>query len=614
MPVARESGTIRFGRRISIETPEHVVLRLELAGMGSRMAAGILDLILLAMFLGLVLAAFTAVEAFTGWFRHWLVAALIFLGFLTFWGYFALFEALTGGRTPGKRRVGIRVVMDTGHPLTFQAAMVRNLVRLVDLQPAGAYAVGLLFVFFNRRHQRLGDMVAGTLVVRDQPEDEALTAPSVPMPQVLDAGPPVLSDDEFRLLDQLMARLGDLQPEVRSRFTANLAERLVDRLLVVDEQPDAPPADRGLTTAPRHEQLLVRLHDEEARRRKARTAARRAGTGVATSGTARHFVATRQAAWEAFRLRALEIEKRGLTSLSGNELTAFAAEYRVAAADLARARTYGVDRRVLAYLERIVGAGHNAVYGLRGVRRLPIGRLLLTEFPSAAYRARYYIAVACLLFLLPGIVGYALVRERPDIVHEILPDGMIARAESGEYQRQMGRGYAEAPSPYLPMVASSIVTNNVQVAFGAFAFGVTAGVGTVVVLLFNGLFFGAVLGMFVNYGLGAWILTFVAGHGVLELTAIFMAGGAGLLVGRAILTPGDLTRHDALAIHGRLAIRLVGAAICLLALAGIIEGFLSASPAPSVFKLGVSAASAALVALYFAAGRRAAASGRDAAP
>jgi uncharacterized membrane protein SpoIIM required for sporulation len=163
------------------------------------------------------------------------------------------------------------------------------------------------------------------------------------------------------------------------------------------------------------------------------------------------------------------------------------------------------------------------------------------------------------------------------------------------------------------MVASSIVTNNVQVAFGAFAFGVTAGVGTVVVLLFNGLFFGAVLGMFVNYGLGAWILTFVAGHGVLELTAIFMAGGAGLLVGRAILAPGDLTRHDALAIGGRLAIRLVGAAICLLALAGLIEGFLSASPAPSALKLGVSAASVVLVMLYFAAGRRAAASGEEAA-
>jgi uncharacterized membrane protein SpoIIM required for sporulation len=184
---------------------------------------------------------------------------------------------------------------------------------------------------------------------------------------------------------------------------------------------------------------------------------------------------------------------------------------------------------------------------------------------------------------------------------------MISRAEAGQAQAQAGRGYAETPSPYLPLVASSIIANNVQVAFGAFAFGITAGVGTLVVLSFNGLFFGAVLGLFANYGLATWLLTFVAGHGILELTAIFMAGGAGLLIGRAVVAPGDLMRRDALVRNGRLAIELVGAAACLLLLAGTIEGFLSASNAPTLLKLTVSAASAVLVAAYFAAGRRAAA-------
>jgi uncharacterized membrane protein SpoIIM required for sporulation len=188
---------------------------------------------------------------------------------------------------------------------------------------------------------------------------------------------------------------------------------------------------------------------------------------------------------------------------------------------------------------------------------------------------------------------------------QILPDVMIARAESGEYEQAAGRGYAETPSPYLPFVASSIITNNVQVAFGAFAFGITAGVGTVVVLAFNGLFFGAVLGLFANYRLAGWILTFVAGHGVLELTAIFIAGAAGLLVGRALVAPGDLARRDALVVYGRSAIRLVGAAACLLVVAGLIEGFVSASGAPAPLKLAVSAASVVVVVLYFAAGRRA---------
>src|SRR2546425_11426844 len=185
-------------------------------------------------------------------------------------------------------------------------------------------------------------------------------------------------------------------------------------------------------------------------------------------------------------------------------------------------------------------------------------------------------------------------------LHDALP---ISRAEAGRERRAEGRGYAETPSLYLPLVASRIVTNNLQVAFGAFAFGITAGVGTAVVLVFNGLFFGAVLGLFANYGLAGWLLTFVAGHGVLELTAIFIAGGAGLLVGRALIAPGDLTRRDALVVAGRHAIRLVGASACLLCLAATIEGFLSASDAPAGWKYAVSAATAVLLFLYLRSGR-----------
>jgi len=143
----------------------------------------------------------------------------------------------------------------------------------------------------------------------------------------------------------------------------------------------------------------------------------------------------------------------------------------------------------------------------------------------------------------------------------------------------------------------------VQVAFLGFAFGITAGIGTVLLLVFNGLHFGAVLGLFANYGLAGWLLTFVAGHGVLELSAIFIAGGAGLLVARALLAPGDLTRRDALVLAGRQAVRLVGASVLLLGLAGTIEGLLSASDAPAPFKFATSGATVVLLILYLASGR-----------
>ncbi len=589
MSSPRPQTGLPYARRISVETPEHVVLRLELAGLGSRLAAGLFDLLVLFFLLLLLSAAYSALAAFGAVARGWGTAVLILAWFLAFWGYFALFEALAGGRTLGKRRVGIRVVMDTGHPVTFQAALIRNLVRIVDVQPLGAYVVGLLFVFFHPHHKRLGDLVAGTVVVRDRPEEFEFSSERAEVAEgVVDAGPPALTDDEFRLLEQYVARLDELAPDVRLRFSRELAQRFDDRFPHRDPRPEA---------------FLLKLHQEELAKRRSKTAARRTAGRAAAAGTAERFVAMRQQAWEAFRARALQAERNGLRGLSGRELTAFAAQYREIAADLARARTYGVDPRVAASLERVVGTGHNALYGLRGVRRLPLGRLLLRDLPAAAYRSRAYVLAACALFMLPGVVGYVLVRDRPTIAREILPDVVIARAEGGEYQRSAGRGYAEAPSPYLPIVASSIVTNNVQVAFGAFALGITAGIGTAFVLAFNGLFFGAVLGLFAQYGLAGWILTFVAGHGVLELTAIFIAGGAGLLVARAVVAPGDLARRDALVLNGREALRLVGAATCLLVLAGVIEGFLSASAAPAALKLSVSAASAVLVGLYFSAGR-----------
>src|SRR5207249_7099636 len=132
--------------------------------------------------------------------------------FVLTWGYFLLFEAFNDGRTPGKRLTGIRVVMDTGHRLTFTAAAVRNLVRVVDAQPLFSYLLGFGFVLFHPQNKRLGDIVAGTIVVRDRPEDVRLgavagAADAAAGREAVETGPPELSDEEFRLLDQFLERL-----------------------------------------------------------------------------------------------------------------------------------------------------------------------------------------------------------------------------------------------------------------------------------------------------------------------------------------------------------------------------------------------------------------------
>ena len=139
--------------------------------------------------------------------------------------------------------------------------------------------------------------------------------------------------------------------------------------------------------------------------------------------------------------------------------------------------------------------------------------------------------------------------------------------------------------------------------YEALAGGLAGGILTVLSLVYNGLSLGIGFGVFANHHAAGYLATFIAGHGVLELTAIFISGGAGLRLAQALVAPGDLTRKDALVLQGAVALRMIGAVVCLLVVAGAIEGLLSASDAPPAYKFAVSALSGVLLACYFASGR-----------
>src|SRR6266705_1476390 len=396
MPDTRAPTVPQFTRRLRVETPEHLVLELELAGLGSRMAAavcdaGVLTLAYLLLGLGIQLLPTPTRGAGESPWSTLAAVVLVLTVFLLFWGYFLLFEALNGGRTPGTRLMGIRVVMDTGHPLTFTAAAVRNLGRNVDMHPALTYLVGLGFVLFHPQNKRLGDIVAGTVVVRDRPEDLHLAGVPTnrqPGAEPLETGPPELSDEEFRLLDQYLERLERLDGTLRRRFTADLAARFAPRFPRRDPDPEA---------------FLMRLHAGEFEKRSGRLAARPTEGAGRTTVAAERFVTRKRDSWEAFRTLAARAERIGLKQLGAAEIPGFAARYREVAADLARARTYGVDPRVLEYLERVVSAGHNAVYGRHIGHRVHMGRLVLGELPAAVVAARAYVVTALLVFAVPAM-------------------------------------------------------------------------------------------------------------------------------------------------------------------------------------------------------------------
>jgi len=261
-----------------------------------------------------------------------------------------------------------------------------------------------------------------------------------------------------------------------------------------------------------------------------------------------------------------------------------------------------VDPRVIDYLERVVGAGHNALYRARGRPRTPVFRYLVRDFPAAVVQSWRYVLAAFLLFSVPGAIGYAVIREHPERGEELLPPVMVSRAEQAAERQARGLGYAESAEEELPVIASAIISNNIMIAFWAFVGGALLGVATAWVLVKNGLLLGMGFGLFVNHHAGAYLGTFVAGHGVLELTAIFIAGGAGFRLAGALILPGDRTRRDALVLDGRIAARMIGAVVTLLAIAGAIEGLLSASDAPAGYKYLTSALSVVLLAIYGASG------------
>jgi len=577
-----------------IETPEHVALHVDLAGLGSRAAAGIVDTIvaglgILVLFwlLTLLVGVPGAGDALVGW----VLALVILLLAFAFLGYFVAFEALNGGRTVGKQMLGIRVVMDSGHPLTPTAAVVRSLFRLLDCYfPLLPFLPGLAMIFLHRRNQRLGDIVAGTIVVRDVPLDWAMAPPPGPTAgaEPVETGPPELTDEEFRLLDQFLARAADLEPTVQTRLATELAHRFQDRIPRRTADADTYLAD---------------IFTQEQRKRRSRFATR-ARTDVAgrTTVTAERFLERKREAWAQFHTLATQVERSGVSHLPEAEIPAFAARYREVAADLARARTYGVDPRVIEYLERVVSAGHNALYRARGRRRAPVIRYLVRDFPASVVQSWPYVLTAFLLFAIPAALGYALIRTHPELQDELTSPEMVSRAREAAARQARGIGYAQSAQEELPLIASAIISNNIRIGFWAFVGGLAGGVLTAFVLVQNGLSLGAGFGLFVNYHAGTYLATFVAGHGILELTAIFIAGGAGLRVAGALFAPGDRTRRDALIVEGRIAARMIGAVVTLLAIAGTIEGLLSASDAPAVYKYATSALSVVFLCIYFASG------------
>ena len=229
--------------KLTIETPEQIPLEFPLAGIGSRFLAIALDALI--QVLGFLMIVFVAeillptAARFTPRALTWAAAIFFLCVFILYSGYYALFEVFWNGQTPGKRLVRLRVISDSGRPITVYEAVVRNLLRIIDQLP-GLYVVGIISVFLTARNKRLGDIVAGTVVVHEkamqdsQPDFFAAAASTA-----LSSGLQITAE-ELELIERFLQRRYDLSPEVRRQSAEQMAGRLRARLGAAQDGAASP--------------------------------------------------------------------------------------------------------------------------------------------------------------------------------------------------------------------------------------------------------------------------------------------------------------------------------------------------------------------------------------
>jgi uncharacterized membrane protein SpoIIM required for sporulation len=293
-----------------------------------------------------------------------------------------------------------------------------------------------------------------------------------------------------------------------------------------------------------------------------------------------HFIASRQASWTDLEDLLDRSEGNGLRHFDADQIERLGRGYREVMSDLAVARRDFPDDQLTQWLNGLASRAHLRLYRAPAPAWRNLGQFFWTDFARRFRAARGYLLLSALLLFAPALLAYLAAWLDPTLREALVPAELRRTMESGHT-------WTDIEPNLRPGMATLIFTNNIQVAFFAFAGGVLFGLGTVYVLVSNGLMLGSVLGAAQFYGVAPLLLSFVTPHGFLELTCIVIAGAAGLMLGDALLRPGLLLRREALARNARRAVELVIGAAPVLVIAGLIEGFVSPSDLPIGVKLAI---------------------------
>jgi uncharacterized membrane protein SpoIIM required for sporulation len=320
------------------------------------------------------------------------------------------------------------------------------------------------------------------------------------------------------------------------------------------------------------------------------------------------FLRTRHERWQQLERLLATVDRRGMRALSREEIEELALGYRAATSDLALANGRGYGAAVVGYLNRLATRARAYVYlGTTRSGWSRATRFVTHAFPREVRRSWVPIAVCILITIVSAVLSYHAITTNPANAYAFLSPSEISPIKQRLHDSNFGfnRQFSSA-------MASFIITNNIKVAAIAFAGGITAGLVTLFVILQNGLMVGGLGALYANAGFGSDFWATISPHGVIELTAIQVAGGAGLLLALGIVAPGRLRRTEAIARNARRAMTLVVGVAGMLVVAGTIEGFISPQRLPESARFGIGGVTAVVLAWYLLfAGRSDQAAGLD---
>ncbi|MBU3074518.1 stage II sporulation protein M [Clostridium estertheticum] len=302
------------------------------------------------------------------------------------------------------------------------------------------------------------------------------------------------------------------------------------------------------------------------------------------------FIKINSDTWRELEDFSIIINKKGVKKLPSEDVVKFLQIFRSCSHNLAYATTHYPKSKVVSYLNSLVSKCHNHVYAVKKISPSSLIKYITYDFPLLLKKYKWFIISSFSFFALGVILSMILVLINVNNASMFLPSDLISTIKSGNSGPKQWNS---------PLMSSNIMVNNISVSLKAFVMGITLGIGTIYVLFFNGALMGALTVLEYTYGnpINYWSL--ILPHGIIELTAIFISGAAGLMIAKSMLLPGEYSRKHALIKGAKESISLIIGVTFMLIIAGIIEGFFTPLNISESSKLIFAGVSAILLTVYF---------------